>query len=78
MNIKSGHVVDSRMINCLTEQMKNCEVLSGYFLSNKSIEIARNPAKYGLHTVYHLFTIFSLIEKSTIKWNTIMKDYDRI
>jgi asparagine synthase (glutamine-hydrolysing) len=68
--------LDSKMVMCLKDQMKNCEHLSAYFSSVKLNDMAKNPARYGLHAVYHLFTIFSLIEKNYGRNSTIESYYD--
>jgi asparagine synthase (glutamine-hydrolysing) len=68
--------LDSKMVMCLKDQMKNCEYLSKYFSSAKLNDMAKNPARYGLHAVYHLFTIFSLIEKNYARISTIERYYD--
>jgi asparagine synthase (glutamine-hydrolysing) len=68
--------LDGKMIMCLKDQMKNCEHLSRYFSKAKLNDMANNPAKYGLHAVYHLFTIVSLIEKIYTNNSTIEKYYD--
>jgi asparagine synthase (glutamine-hydrolysing) len=73
---KNSDVLDGRMISCVKDQMKNCEYLLRYFSRAKLDDMAINPAKYGLHAVYHLFTIISLIEQIYSKNSTIGKYYD--
>lgn len=68
--------LDSKMVMCLKDQMKNCEHLLKYFSSTKLNDMAENPARYGLHAVYHLFTIVSLIEKNYTRNSTIERYYD--
>jgi asparagine synthase (glutamine-hydrolysing) len=73
---KDRDALDNKMIMCLKDQMKNCEHLSKYFSNEKLKDMASNPARYGLHAVYHLFTIVSLIEKTYSNKSTIEKYYD--
>ena len=73
---KDRDALDNKMVMCLKDQMKNCEHLSKYFSDVKLKDMSINPARYGLHAVYHLFTIISLIEKTYSKRSTIERYYD--
>jgi asparagine synthase (glutamine-hydrolysing) len=73
---KNRDVLDNKMIMCLKDQMKNCEHLSKYLSRAKLDDMAENPAKYGLHAVYHMFTIISLIEQTYSGNSTIERYYD--
>jgi asparagine synthase (glutamine-hydrolysing) len=73
---KNGQVLDGKMLECIKNQMKNCEHILKYLSPAKLDKMSSDPAQYGLHTVYHLFTIFSLIEKVYSSRSSIDMCYD--
>lgn len=76
--IKHTHSYDKRsnFINCLREQLSNCEYICNY-LSNSAIQnIIKNCTKYSKQEMETLFTITSYIEKLKCRESTIEKYYD--
>ena len=59
---KSESVYGRRMIKCFADQIRNCESLRTYFLTERLADVIKNPTKQGFCGMYCLFTIISLIE----------------
>jgi asparagine synthase (glutamine-hydrolysing) len=67
--------IDNKMIKCIKEDIKNSTHLPKYFSVDKLWDMVTDPSNHGLHAVYHLFTIISLIEKTYAKECAIEKSY---
>jgi asparagine synthase (glutamine-hydrolysing) len=72
---KDRDAIDNKMVKCIKEDIKSSNYLSKYFSVAKLRDLAGDPARHGLHAVYHLFTIISLIEKTYAKECAIEKYY---
>jgi asparagine synthase (glutamine-hydrolysing) len=59
--------IDTKMIQFIEEDIKKSKNIHIYFSIEKLMEILKDPSRYGMHIVYRLFTIVSLIEKTNGK-----------
>lgn len=71
-----GYEENARVIQCMRDQLKNCDIISNY-LSLKEIEkILNNCSNYKPTGIDNLFTIMSLMERTLCDYCTIEKFYD--
>ena len=71
-----GYEENSKMIQCMRDQLKNCNIISNY-LSHKEVEkILNNCSNYRPTGIDNLFTIMSLMERTLCNNSTIEKFYD--
>ena len=74
-NQSYGYERDSKVIRCIEEQVKNCNVISNH-LSLKAVnKIINNCTDYNHFGADNLFTITSVIEKTFCKNNVIERCY---
>lgn len=72
----NGYEENARVIQCMRDQLKNCDIISNY-LSLKEIEkILNNCSNYKPTGIDNLFTIMSLMERTLCGYCTIEKFYD--
>ena len=66
---------DSRIIKCMSEQLKMCNEMTNFLSPNTTQEILKHCTQYSHEAIENLFTVTSLIEQKVCKRNTISKYY---
>lgn len=74
---KKGYKNNSRIIQCMRDQINNCNDISNYLSRYQIEKILNKSSNYSQHGMDNLFTITSLMEKTLCgNNNTIQKYYD--